>query len=384
MTKEFESEVPVRCTLFVDVSSSVRVGPPGANALARIIAIASAVVHANAEQRDLSGLCMVDELSIRALIRPGRGKRHLYRLIQKLADAAELAPVAEFAPLERLTPLAYGLAQDVYPELLDKQVNAFPWWLPLWSPQPIYTVPTAARAPRSWLARMWFFFRRWLRESPIGVHRGRLFRFAPGRHRLYRLRKRVAAVLAERYRLGPAALGWLLEDDIACSQYVQRFLAEHQVAAPLSLYDERGRYRFGSPAKIECLGKALLGSVLRGKENELFVLLVDLLEAGPELEPLLRAVRVARARHHQVQVICPWPPGVPLPGKTMPPPLPTGDLLQAALARGSAQRLQQAFRRVQLVFAQLGVGVIAAPEEQAVSLILNRLHKLRGWQRSVR
>src|SRR6185436_17567374 len=44
MTKEFESEVPVRCTLFVDVSSSVRVGPPGANALARVIAIASAVV----------------------------------------------------------------------------------------------------------------------------------------------------------------------------------------------------------------------------------------------------------------------------------------------------------------------------------------------------
>ena len=29
MTKEFESEVPVRCTLFVDASNSVRVGPAG-------------------------------------------------------------------------------------------------------------------------------------------------------------------------------------------------------------------------------------------------------------------------------------------------------------------------------------------------------------------
>jgi uncharacterized protein (DUF58 family) len=383
MTKEFESEVPVRCTLFVDVSSSVRVGPPGANALTRVLAIASAVVHANAEQRDLTGLCLVDEHAVRASIRPERGRRHVFRLIQELADVADLAPVTEYAPLDRLVPLAYGVAQDIYPELLAADVNAFPWWLPFWSPQPIYSVPTGTQLPRSWPARWWFYLRRWLRESPIGVHRGRFFRFVPGRHRMYRLRKKVAAILAVRYRLGPAGLAWLLEDDVACSQYVQAFLAEHQVAAPLTLFDERGRYRFASPAKIERLGKALLGAVLRGKENELFVLLVDLLEAGPDLEPLLRGVRVALARHHQVQVICPWPPGVPLPGKAQaPPPAPVH--LQQFLALAGAQRLQQAYLRLQNAFAQLGVSVIAAPEDHAVSLILSRLHKLRGWQRSVR
>src|SRR5262245_7014072 len=218
MTKEFESEVPVRCTLFVDVSSSVRVGPPGANALTRVLAIASAVIHANAEHRDLTGLCLVDDDAVRVSIRPERGRRHVYRLIQELADAADLAPVTDYAPLDRLVPLAYGVAQDLYPELLTPDVNAFPWWLPIWSPQPIYTVPSAARLPRSWLPRMWFYFRRWLRESPVGVHRGRFFRFMIGRHRLYRLRKRVVAIFAVRYRLGPAGLAWLLEDDVACSQ----------------------------------------------------------------------------------------------------------------------------------------------------------------------
>ncbi|MCI0681752.1 MAG: DUF58 domain-containing protein [Gemmataceae bacterium] len=384
MTKEFESEVPVRCTLFVDVSSSVRVGPPGASALTRVLAIASAVVHANAEQRDLTGLCLVDESAVRASIRPERGRRHVYRLIQQLADVADLAPVTEYAPLDRLVPLAYGVVQDIYPELLAHDVNAFPWWLPFWSPQPIYAIPSGARLPRSWPARLWFHFRRWLRESPIGLHRGRFFRLIPARHRMYRLRKKLAAVLAVRYRLGPAGLAWLLEDDVACSQYAQAFLAEHQVAAPLSLYDELGRYRFTAPAKIDRLGRALLSAVLRGKENELFVLLVDLLEMGPKLEPLLRAVRVALARHHQLQVICPWPPGVPLPGTTAVKPVTGPPKLQELLARASAQRLQQAFLRVQHTFAQLGVSVIAAPEEQAVSLILSRLHKLRGWQRSVR
>jgi uncharacterized protein (DUF58 family) len=384
MTKEFESEVPVRCTMFVDVSSSVRVGPPGGNALTRLIAIASAVVHANAEQRDLTGLCLVDEHAIRAMLKPERGRRHLLRLIQRLADAAELAPVTELAPLARLIPLAYGLAQDVYPELLENDVNVFPWWLPLLAPQPIYTIPRTENMPKSWTGRAWFRFRRWLRESPIGLHRGRLFRFWPERHRLYRLRKKVAAILAVRYELGPASLAWLLEDDVACGRYVQRFLAEHHLAAPISLYDELGRYRFGSAAKIDRLGKALLGAVLRGKENELFVLLVDLLEAGPDLEPLLRAVRVALARHHQVQVICPWPPGVPLPGQEGPLPAPGPRFMHDCLSRAGAQRLQQAYRRVQEAFAQLGVSVIAAPEGHAVSLILSRLHKLRGWQRSVR
>src|SRR6202030_2618534 len=53
MTKEFESEVPVRCTLFVDTSNSVRVGAVGKNALARLVEIAAAVTQANASARDL-------------------------------------------------------------------------------------------------------------------------------------------------------------------------------------------------------------------------------------------------------------------------------------------------------------------------------------------
>ena len=70
ITKEFESEVPVRCTLFVDTSSSVRV--PAlcgtlserschGKALDRLIDIAAGVLHSNAGIRDLTGLCLFDE-----------------------------------------------------------------------------------------------------------------------------------------------------------------------------------------------------------------------------------------------------------------------------------------------------------------------------------
>ena len=71
ITKEFESEVPVRCTLFVDTSNSVRLGPPGQNGLAGLIEIAATVAQAAAGARDLIGLCLFDEQTAH-VIRPAQ------------------------------------------------------------------------------------------------------------------------------------------------------------------------------------------------------------------------------------------------------------------------------------------------------------------------
>ncbi len=57
------------------------------------------------------------------------------------------------------------------------------------------------------------------------------------------------------------------------------------------------------------LASALLRAVGQGRDNELFVLLADLLELDDALDPLLKAVRVAVSRHHQVVLVAPWPAG---------------------------------------------------------------------------
>src|SRR6185437_11687241 len=74
-----------------------------------------------------------------------------------------------------------------------------------------------------------------------------------------------------------------------------------------------GRYLFAAPEKVPVLAQALLRAVGKGRDNELFVLLVDLLELDDYLEPILRAVSVALGRHHQVILLCPWPPGLAPP-----------------------------------------------------------------------
>src|SRR5262249_594916 len=116
ITKEFESDVPVRCTLFVDTSHSVRLGPQGQNALARLVAIAAAVAQASAGNRDPVGLGLIDEQKV-TYLRPQRTRRHLTQVLNLLAGAASLTPTTGEVAADSLLPLGYSFAQEVYPQL---------------------------------------------------------------------------------------------------------------------------------------------------------------------------------------------------------------------------------------------------------------------------
>jgi hypothetical protein len=351
ITKEFESDVPIRCTLFLDTSNSVRVGPVGETALCRLVEIAAGIAQANVSERDLTGLCVFDETGVRKSVKAARGPKHLVQLLGLLTKVASLIPHTPRALVRELLPVASGLVQDVYPEWLDRDLNYFPAWLPFWSPQPNGTIPRGA--PRDG------------------------FRFAPWYHREYRWRKELAAILAVRYELGPGGLAMLLEDDQRCAEYLQRFLSDHHVAFPFSLYDHQGRYTFAAPEKAKVLADALLKAIMHGKDNELFVLCVDLLEATEQLPALERAVCVARARHHQVLVICPWPSGLALPGASAKEPQ---DLVQEICTT----QIHQEFAKIQRAFGKIGVPVICAAQTDTVAWILHRMRRLRIQERGVR
>ena len=237
----------------------------------------------------------------------------MVQVLNLLAEAAALPPGPVAAPLARILPLAFALAQERYPEWLRSDVNSMPWWLAWLSPQPAYTVPRPPLMARSLWKRPWVWLRRRLRYLRLALRQTVIARVSPHYRRHYRWRKQLAAILSVRYGLAPGGLALLLEDDRLCVRYLQRFLAEHQVPAPVPLFDAQGRYLFASPEKLATLSRALLRAVAKGRDNELFVLLVDLLESADELGKLLSAVKVALARHHQVMVICPWPADVSLP-----------------------------------------------------------------------
>jgi uncharacterized protein (DUF58 family) len=394
MTKEFESEIPVRSTLFLDTSQSVRVGSPWESGLTRLVEISACVAQASAAVRDLTGLCVFDDREV-TLVRPARGHRHLIKLLGMLAEVAGMQPTSGKVAVEAVLPLAYALARETYPELLHEDVNAFPAWLPWLSPQPAWTLRRPRWRARAWLRRPGIWFRLLLRRWRESLGQAVAARFsAQGRLR-YRWRKKLAALLSVRYGIGPAGPALLLEDDERFVLAMQRFLAEHRVPYLLPLYDLEGRYLFAEPAKVGVLSRALLHAVARGRDNELFVLLTDLLEIEDQLGPLLKAVKIALARHHQVLVVCPWPMGVPMPETKTSEVLKTSEVsssgrLRSRLAMGpliattATQGLHQAFHRLQLSFGRLGVPVLCAQQEDSVRLILNKLDRLRAQQRGVR
>src|SRR5262249_10367025 len=182
-------------------------------------------------------------------------------------------------------------------------------------------------------------------------------------------RKRLAAVLSLRYGFAPGGLAELLEDDDAMSLLLQRFLAEHHVPYRMPLYGLDGRYLFASPGKIPAAAEGLRRALGRGRDNELFVLLADLLELDDALGPLLAVVKAALSRHHQVVIACPWPPGVPLP---VVDPADAQQRAPTTLAglqrRGTRRRLHAAFFRIRRAFGRLGVPVVCAASDEAVPL----------------
>jgi uncharacterized protein (DUF58 family) len=439
ITKEFESEVPIRCTLFVDTSSSVRVpalAPPAGDggpwrsvrALDRLVEIAAGVVQANTARRDLTVVCLFDE-SASEVIRPGRTGPRLTQMLHRLAGAAALDPTAARTDPERLLPLATAFAREVYPDLMAQDVNAVPWWVKWFA-----AYPAGSRTRPGWLRRVHRTRLRVLLAGTLGVPVFTLLTYAAAvayvvfahkpqeliaktiarglvltvalsalstaasvgwfacvslfslrARRFQDWRKRLAALLALRYGAGPGGLSALLEDDDQLSLHLQHFLGEHRVPYSLPLYGADGRYLFGAVGKVPVLAKALVRAVGRGRDNELFVLLADVLEIDQNLEPLLRAVRVALGRHHQVLLVCAWPPAVALPGwpaaKPAAPPAPGTKPLPPELADLATRRLHVAYRRARLTFGRLGVQIVCAASDEPVALILDRIERMRRLRR---
>jgi uncharacterized protein (DUF58 family) len=437
VTKEFESEVPVRCTLFLDTSSSVRVPSPPTEIerevtkkrhspayfkpLDRLVDLAAGVIRAGVSVRDLTGLCIFDERSSR-IVRPERTASHPNRLFQLLGEAATLAPVAERADPEELAPVAYAFAQEVYPDLLRSEVNHMPWWLALLAAFPRYT--RHRRGKRDWLYRRKATILLWcvtilpfslfvlsvltlvfdwvpvwaqgvlgglvILGTPLLVNAGWLL-FLIGllvsgkQRRRARWRKQLSAIFAVRYGPIHGGIEALMQDDDLYALYLQRFLAEHQVPCHVPLYDEKGQYLFAKPEKVQVLSRAILQAAARGRDNELYVLLVDLLELDNDLDPLLQAVRVALGRHHQVLLVCPWPQGVALPEegeedvslRVLAPPARQEERSRRLVRGLVVKQMHAAYGRIRWTFARLGVQVICAASEESVPLILSRLERIR-------
>lgn len=322
MTRQYESEVPVRVILFMDGSISTRIGGFGQRLLDQSLFVAGSVARSAISVGDPVGAVLFDERGAKRLPASG-GERGFYRLLDGLAEFS----VNPAPPQQRLSKTlinaALRLCGERYPELLEPQVNLVPFtFLPI-SP--------------------WKRFERFRRTQ-------------------------LANVLAEIYQLQPIQVMELVLDDNLMARYAQQFLAEAGVSWMDPLVQTRSRGFHDAMATTQLLSKAITETVATSRDNEVYVIMANLLECATNISYLLPALKMALARHHRVVVVCPTPT-FRRPKATAPitEDSPTADSLLTAAedlrTKELASRLQRELRRI-------GASMSLSGEEQAIRLIL--------------
>ena len=336
MTRQYESEVPVRTTLFVDGSIANRLGGFGNRLLDQMLFVSASLAKTAVASGDPVSVVTFDENGSRR-VKSQTGEAGFYELLSHLSDFA----VNPRPPLQKLNN---GIVNAVlrltgmrYPELMDAKVNKVPFtWLPI-NP--------------------------WKRRN--------LFR-----------RTQAAAILSEHYGLTPHQMITLVQDDQAMIGFCARFLNELGLAWMDPVVVNRPVGFHDGLSTMESLNKALGQSVAMAKDNEMFVLVANLLESSAAVSSLLPGIKLALARHHRVVVVCPsgtfrrpdkdfeWPEGVD-----------ADSLLQHA----EDLRVAELADRLSASLRRLGVAVSISGEESAIQMVAAESQMVRsGRMRSVR
>ncbi len=334
MTRQYESEVPVRLQLFVDGSIGTRTGGFGMRLLDQMNFVAASVAKAAISAGDPVGAMLFDERGLRR-IPAATGDRGFHRLLDALSDfSINPAPLPDRLT-NRLVETALGVAADQFPELLDDRVNHVPFLL---------------------------------------------FPISPWAHRRLRERYRLAAVIAHLYRLTPAKQLQLVSDDPLMATFAQHFLSQSGMSWMEPVVSLRSRGFHDGMARMEILSSALVHAVSQARDNEVFVVLADLLECVPGLSHLLPAVKMALARHHRVAFVCPSPTFIrPTAESTAIRSLAAEDLLLAA----EQIRTRELAARLQFELRRIGATVSISGESSAIHLVLSQMALARTGRMAV-
>jgi len=322
MTIQYESEVPVRTTLFIDSSISTRIGGFGARLFDQLAFTAASIARSALSSRDPVGMVLFDEHGSRR-IESGQGERHFYRLLKEMTAISNRGGPPSASINNDMIDLAWQVASDQYPQWLSPSVNRVPFtWFPI--------------LPHS--------IRKW--------------------HRRFRL----AAFLSELYNLELQSTLELALDDGRFATYIQKFLIDSGYAWLEPAIDRRGRGFHDCIAKLTPLKEAITKAVARGHDNELFVILIDLIDCTNEISTLIPAIRTALARHHRVAVICPTPDFRRPDSKNLSAELPAEE--RELLLRAEQLRLNEAADRLRRRLSQIGVPVTFAADQKSIRMVL--------------
>ena len=314
MTRKYESEVPVRVHLFVDGSFSTRIGGYGLRLMDQINYVAASVAKAAISVGDPVSGMLVDETSVRRL--PWfTGDRGFLQFLKALSEFSQTAPPASLTMTTYLMQCALRVCHERFPELLERRYNPIP-----------------------------FSF------------------FASKRERF-----RMAGVIAEVYDLSPYEHVECIHDNSKFAYFLHHFLHDAGMPWMAPMIVAPPDPAVGGALRMQILGEAMGKAIAHARDNEVFVVIADLLSCAPNLNQLLRVVKLALAKHHRVAFVCPTTTFL-RPGSEIVEPK-SGSIHDLMLAAEQA-RVRDLALQMKRDLVRSGVAVSFAGERNAIQMII--------------
>lgn len=321
MTRKYESEVPVRVHLFIDGSFSTRIGGYGLRLIDQINFVAASVAKAAISIGDPVSAMLVDENSIRRL--PwSAGDRGFLQLLKAFAEFSQTAPPASLTMTPYLMQCAVRIGHERFPELLERRYSSIP-----------------------------FSFFNATRE-----------------------RYRMAGVIAEVFDLNPKEHVECIHDNTKFAYYLHLFLHDAGMPWMAPMIVAPPDPAAGGHQRMHVLGEAMAKAIAHARDNEVFVVLADLVSCAPNLNQLLRVVKLALAKHHRVAFVCPTTTFL-RPGSEVVEPK-SGSIHDLMVAAEQA-RVRDLALQMKRDLVRLGVAVSFSGEQNAIQMIIAEMDLAR-------
>jgi uncharacterized protein (DUF58 family) len=255
MTRQYESEIPIRIHFFVEGTVAIRIGGFGQRLIDQINSVLCSVTKIATRGGDWVGAYLLDGSHVRR-IAPATGEKGFYQMAKAVAAfaASELPNRTRWT--ESMQETTYAMISEHYPSLLHQDLH--PLSQSLWNSL---------------------------------------------RSKERRQRTQISAILADRYELSLIDQVDLHKNDDALASWMQRFLWEHGQSwmAPMIPYTEIAKMQnqYATGELVRCIRQA----ISRAKDNEVFVVFADLLGSKRDATELIQILRFAKAQHHRVIVI---------------------------------------------------------------------------------
>jgi uncharacterized protein (DUF58 family) len=257
--KELEREVPIRTWLFVDGGLTARLGQRGQRPLDQMIQVVGQVTRGTLESKDPVGLCLFHSTAAQWLL-PATGRRHLFRVLRRLAQFSTAMPSHYFGQVSELSKNVEAYLYRRYPELMHPSLN----------PEPKFILPPFSRAEQR---------RRKIERHMVAV--------------LY-------LILNDGLESAAGAIA-LADDAPAWSKILTDFAVRENLHLTMEPSWTGDHIERESGERLNKLAQCLRMAVMRASDNELFVCFLDFV--GASTKALTAAIRSARARHHKVLVV---------------------------------------------------------------------------------